>query len=55
METSTLKTKKTTSVPNGTKLNPTKKPLKKPKVILGGGTKYGWVSDTLFDEDLKGW
>ncbi len=55
METTTLKTKKSLLVSKETKLNSIKKPVKQPKVILGGGTKYGWISDTLFDDDLKGW
>ena len=29
-----------------------KKSKEKPKVILGAGRKYGWISDTLFDDDL---
>lgn len=29
-----------------------KKSKEKPKVILGAGRKYGWMSDTLFDDDL---
>jgi hypothetical protein len=54
METISLKTKKTKNLPKSLKLNTSPK-LKQPKVILGGGTKFGWVSDTLFDDDLKGW
>lgn len=55
MEATSLKTKKSTSLQKSTKVTPSQKPQKKTKVILGGGTKYGWMSDTLFDEDLKGW
>ncbi len=53
METVVLKTKKNTLVSKENRVN--SKPKKQTKVILGGGTKYGWMSDTLFDEDLKGW
>ena len=27
----------------------------KPKIILGAGKKYGWISDTLFNDDLLNW
>lgn len=55
METTTLKTKKNTSVAKRSETILTQKPKKQTKVILGGGNKYGWVSDTCFDDDLKGW
>lgn len=31
----------------------TRKPKDSPKVIFGGGRNLGYISDTLFDEDLK--
>ena len=30
-----------------------RKPEGSPKVIFGGGRNLGYISDTLFDEDLK--
>ena len=33
--------------------NNIRKPEGSPKVILGGGRDLGYISDTLFDEDLK--
>jgi hypothetical protein len=55
METITLKTKKTISPPKGTKLNTSSKPEVPLKIIQGGGRHLGYISDTLFDDDLKGW
>lgn len=30
-----------------------RKPEGSPKVIFGGGKNFGYMSDTLFDEDIK--
>lgn len=35
------------------KANDIRKPEGTPKVIFGGGKNFGYMSDTLFDEDLK--
>jgi hypothetical protein len=55
METNTLKTKKRSQTQKVIKVNHQKKPDGPPKVIQGGGRYLGFISDTLFDEDLKGW
>jgi len=31
----------------------TKKPDSKPKIVLGAGRHLAYISDTLFDDDLK--
>ena len=35
------------------KINSIRKPEGSPKIIFGGGRNFGYMSDTLFDEDLK--
>ena len=49
----TPKTKLSTK-PNGViKQKVFRKPEGLPKVVLGGGKNIMWISDTLFEQDLK--
>jgi hypothetical protein len=46
-----MKTTKPTTAT--TKATTTRKPEGLPKIVLGAGRNLAYISDTLFDEDLK--
>jgi len=49
-----MKTETKPEAANNTKTgNSVRKPEGAPKIILGTGRNLGYISDTLFDEDLK--